>query len=461
MQANTHTQDSSEGIVLKNFCLSKDMRDKYLHRTTKSDFVFAGHGKIFTAICNKHQANEPITKATVTAAMPDDMAMRMMVAFCFDSKVEELTDVVFSQFKKSGSKNRLTQLRKYIEKKETEGADPAAVSEAVRNMLDRVDDGDNDMDYAYDMNQTADAAMEMLEEWRKTGNAYQFGIPEIDDDLFLSQLTGYVVIGGESGGGKTAAMLNIAKTNSNIGNHKTAIVSLEMSRQMLCYRMAMESPKLVGKKLTQANLNNPKTFDDIRFAIDYCRKFNIVIVEGVSNIFSIARIVRALALKRNVICAILDYLQMADTGDEKESDMIRVSTSSKVWKTLTIGDKKRGIPALRSAVALSQYTDSNQTGKIDKKEPKKMRWSRQIKMDSDLMLHLQDIEVPEDFRYDFKEYDSYIEIFCEKQRNGAAGWRHPVIFHRDSQTFSSPLLDKLRQTKGYKNTPAIPKEVKL
>jgi len=456
--ANNDT--SSEGIVIQNFCSSKEARDKYLHRTTKSDFVFAGHDKIFNIIVQKHQTNERITRETLTAALPDDMTTRIMVSVAFDSQTPELTDEIFQQFKESGARNRISELKKYIDRHEKRGTPPAEIADAVRGMLDRVDEGESDLQYAFDMEQTADSAMTMLAGWRAGENPYRVHIPELDDWLFLSQLTGYTVIGGESGGGKTAMMMHIAKMNSKIGRLKTAVASLEMSKEMLCYRMAMESPRLTGKRLTQENLKNPKFFDDVKFAIDYCRKYNIVIIEGVSNIFAIKRIVQTLAVKRDVVAAILDYLQMADT-DAKDSDVTRVSTISKTWKSLTIGDRKRGIPPVAS-IALSQYADNpnqqrNGNGnnpRPQRQEPKKMRWSRQIKMDADLLIHLQEVEPPDDEK--LGEHDMYLEILCEKQRNGAAGWRVPTVFHKNLQTFSSTLLDKQRKASGMYGARDIP-----
>jgi len=301
---------SAEAIVIKNLCRSNECRVKYLHKVTETDICYATHDKIFRVVVQKHQQSEPITRDTLTACF-DDMTVRIAASLMFDPDTPELTDDIFCQFKAAGAKNRLAKLSSYIDKNLKSGTDPSAIAESVRGMLDRIDNGESDMRYVFDMDATADSSIDMIERWANGENPYQFHIPEVDNDLFLSQLYGYTVIGGDSGAGKTALMLHIAKMNSQRSGLKTAIATLEMSKEMLQYRMAMESPRLKGKKLTQENLRNVKFRDDIRFALDYCRKYNIVVIEGVSNVYSLVRIIRTLATKRKLRAAILDYLQIS------------------------------------------------------------------------------------------------------------------------------------------------------
>lgn len=454
----TNDAEHIESTVISGLCRSPEAREKYLHRIHPTDFAYKAHRTVFDAINNLFKSGAQITRNSISAAVDGNAAIQMMVGFSFDSKLPDLSEAVFKQFKQFGARNRLVELKNYLEKQIKQNSEPGDTVEQLRGMIDRVESEEGcDLEVSRP-EETSDATLAMIDRWAAGNDTYRTYIPELDHELFLSQLTGYTVIGGDSGGGKTALMCSIAKANARAGL-PVLVFSLEMNKEMLWLRMAMESPRLRGLELTEANLSNPKIVDDIRQAINGLRALPIIIIDNVTSVFSIYRIARKLMQTERAGLVLVDYLQLCDT-DPKDSDVVRVSTVSKVLKSLSIPDARRGI-APSTIVALSQYSESVTTGgpmrRAGADTPiKAMRWSRQIKMDSDLLLHLLPSEIE-----GVDENSAHIRIFCEKQRNYRAGWQVPVIFHKDTQSFSTRALDMQQRTIGHKAKIDRAREIKL
>lgn len=456
-----------ESEVLSSLCKYPDSRNEYLDKVHSTDFTITSHREIHQALVDLVSGGSKVTKDTVTSLVDkgNGMVMKMMVSFIFDALVGRIDKPTFNKFKQTGKRNRLAAVSAYINKNLGVGADPDTLAADIASMMDRLDTTDSVAEAA-GMDVTVDKTLEMIDSWASGVTPYKTYIPEIDRHLFLNKMSGYTVIAGEEGGCKTGLTLWIAKTNARVNNTPTAIFSLEMTKDQLCYRMAMEDPKMAGKDVTEANLKSPQFVSDLKYAIERTRKLPIIIIDNVTNIFHIKGIARKLQLSAQCHTAVLDYMQLADT-DPKHNDVTRVSTVSKVLKNMTQPDIRRQLPGM-TWIALAQYSDvaitsnkhwnsknTNNNGS-QKKQIKQLRWSRQIKMDCDALLHLLLND-----RRSGNDNEVGIDIYCEKQRMGRDKWEESIVFNTMTQTVHSDMLNTKRASFGAEGSNNRPREVKL
>lgn len=264
----------------------------------------------------------------------------------------------------------------------------------------------------------------------------------------------------------SAMMCNIAKQNGRAGIPGT-ICSLEMSKELLLIRMAMEDPKIRGLELTERTIKNQQKMSDLKYAMNQFRSLPIFIIEGVNDIFRLDRISRKLAVDRGCKWTLFDYIQLGKTKPT-DSDVVRVYTVSRYLQGLTKPDLPNGYHG-QVSIALSQYsneatksrndTHSVETGNDGRPQRKRtaskpsnsdLAWSGQIKQDADGILHI----------YPVSDVDSQVvdlELHCGKQRNYKSGWTVNAQFIKAEQRFVTPMSQKKALSPG---TPIVPAERK-
>lgn len=427
-----------EATILGTMLRSSAARDKYIEHITADDFSSKGYDKIFDAMVRCLQNSTPINRESITAMLPDSAITKMMVAFLYDSSVTEVTPELYKRFKQASMTKKLEHTASTIQRRLKQGIDALEVIDEARQQLERME-SDGDVKEACGLGDTADLTLAMIDAWASGATPYKTYIPGIDDRLHLSQLTGYNVIAGESGAGKTAMMMHLARVNAEQGNKPSAIFSLEMSKELLCLRMAMSDPRISGIRMSSESISNPQIRSNIQYAVERLKKLPITIVENVYNIYRISRIARRLSLSEGCEMMFLDYIQLAETHPQ-DTDVSRVSKVSMELKRLTSGDTLKGYPGIK-VVAISQYSEvasssgtgawasrSGRSSQSHTPQIKALRWSRQIRMDADLVGHLLTMSDPE-------QPVVAVRFFCEKQRNEGDGWSVDLNFDKRAQTF--------------------------
>lgn len=458
------TEIDPESVVMSAICKSPDSRKKFLDKIEKDDFNIKTYGKVFEAVLSLSQAGHSIGVDSVQSFFTEQMD-RMQVLFLFDTAVPtEITPDIFEAFKKGGIRARQIKLRDHIDREIKRCSDPEALTDSIRAMVATLE-GENAIVEAADMNTSADSSVWLLEQWAKGDRPVVSGLPELDEKLFLSQFIGYWVIAGDSGAGKSAFMCNIAKTNARNGVPGT-LCSLEMSKELLLIRMAMEDPKIRGLELTDRTIRDAQKMSDLKYAISSFRKLPISIIEGVKNIFRLDKISRKLAIEQDHKWTCFDYLQLGQTKPT-DTDVVRVYTTSRILFGLTQPDLPNGYKG-QTVIAMSQYSNeatkeakgavTNETNGFGRTETKRKRarptnsdlaWSGQIKQDADGILHIYSTGNVEDSVID-------LELYCGKQRFYRAGWSVPAKFIKDEQRFATELSMRRLQNPGA----ALPQERK-
>jgi len=431
---------SAEDIVIAGLCQSKVNRDKYLAEASVEDFLTRGNAVVFEAIVNLAEAGHAITKDTLPPAIQDP-TNRMLALFYFDNKVpHEITAAVWEAFKRGGQRARLIKIRDYLAKSLNKAADTDTVLEELRAMLTQAGDTSTAIEVS-SPEETAAATHEFLEQLAAEQQPVISGLPELDDNLFMNQFIGYTVLAGMSGMGKTAFMATIAKNNARRGVPVT-ICSLEMRRELLWIRMAMDQPGMKGHRLNAQTIQDSAKLSRIKYAVDQLKQLPIYITQGVYNIFRLDQIARRYAIEKGSRLVLFDYIQLG-RSKPTDSDVQRVYTVSRILQGLTKPDLPTGYRG-QEVIALSQYNNEStkevpnfpKDGQLSGPQRKAIRfpgnadlaWSGQIKQDADTILHLRPMSDPDNLIVD-------VDVFCGKQRNDSMGWSIRTEFRKHEQVF--------------------------
>jgi replicative DNA helicase len=237
------------------------------------------------------------------------------------------------------------------------------------------------------------------------------GFKDLDDLTTGFQKGDLIVIGGRPSMGKTAFSLNVAQHVGLEMKEPVAIFSLEMSKEQLALRMlcseAMVNSNSIRKgfikkedwhKLTSAasNLTGAPIFIDDSSAI---------------TVLELRAKARRLKMEHGLSLVIVDYLQLMKGKGSFERREQEISDISRSLKGLA---KELHVPV----IAVSQLNRSVESRRPPKPMLADLRESGAIEQDADVILFLYRDEV---YNKDNPGNKGKAEVDIAKQRNGPAG----------------------------------------
>jgi len=190
-----------------------------------------------------------------------------------------------------------------------------------------------------------------------------------------------IVIGAPTKGGKTAMALNMAMRTADVGNNPVGIISLEMSKGELMDRLISSKSGADLSLLTKAGDTNKQLMDQIRHGVMQIAKLPIWIRDESSlNCLQLRAAIRRMVAVHKVKLVVVDYIQLLEPTNTKDSRERQVAEASRTLKTLA---KECGIVI----IALTQLNADGAS-----------RESRAIEHDADLFLKIsQDEKNPNDW----------------------------------------------------------------
>jgi len=201
----------------------------------------------------------------------------------------------------------------------------------------------------------------------------------------LDELTGgfrngqLVVIGAPTKGGKTTIALNMAMRTADVSNNPVGIISLEMSKGELMDRLIASKSGADLSLLTKAGLIDKQLTAKIRHGVDQIAKLPIWIRDESSlNCLQLRAAVRRMVAVHKVKLVVVDYIQLLEPTNTKDSRERQVAEASRTLKTLA---KELGIVI----IALTQLNSDGAS-----------RESRAIEHDCDLFLTISQDEKDQD-----------------------------------------------------------------
>jgi replicative DNA helicase len=231
----------------------------------------------------------------------------------------------------------------------------------------------------------------------------------------LDDLTGgfhpgqLIIIAARPSMGKTALALNICDHAGVNLKVPVLFVSLEMGSQeigqrLLCARSEVDGHKLrTGLGLGQRELHKLSTAYK-----DLTEKVEIYIDDTPArSMMQIAASARRIKRKRQIGLIMVDYIQLVDSDDSRDSRQEQIAKISRRLKTLA---RELKVPV----VALSQLNRAVESREDKRPRMADLRESGAIEQDADVVLLLHRPEY-----YDANDQPGSAELIVAKNRNGA------------------------------------------
>jgi replicative DNA helicase len=424
----------AERSTLGSMLLDRDAIGRVFEILTDDTFYVDAHRRIFRAIIDLYDRNEPVDYITLT-----DLLTR------------------WGDLDKVGGAGYLTQL--------TDNVPTAAHAEhyarivkekfILRNLI-RVstetvsrcyaaeEDADRLLDEAeravFELSQNRQRgavlkvkdiihdAMEMVEnlsrhETHITG--VSTGYPELDEMTSGFQPGELVILAARPSMGKTALCLNLASNAALQGKTPTAIFSLEMSAESLVTRMLCSEARVSIQDVRTGRLGEGNL---VHLSMAAGRLFDadVFIDDSPSlNILELRSKARRLKAEHNIGLVIVDYIQMMTGVGRQENRQQEISTISRSFKALA---KELKAPVL----VLSQLSRAPEARGDRRPQLSDLRESGAIEQDADVVMFIY----REAYYEKDKRDDRTAELIVAKQRNGPTG-TIKLIFNQQYTRFDA------------------------
>jgi replicative DNA helicase len=236
------------------------------------------------------------------------------------------------------------------------------------------------------------------------------GYLDLDNITAGLQDSELIIIAARPSVGKTAIALNIVRNISVDHGYPVFFASLEQSRIELAERLLCCEAKVDGQKLRKNHLSTEEHRTLIT-AGNLLSKSRIFIDDSPGqNMIRIAANARRLKLKHDIKLVVVDYLQLVEPDNRKDSRQEQVAAISRRMKFLA---KELKIPVVACAQlnrGVEQRTEA---------EPRlaDLRESGSIEQDADTVMLLHRPKDPQTGL----DADGLLEVIIAKQRNGPVG----------------------------------------
>jgi replicative DNA helicase len=234
------------------------------------------------------------------------------------------------------------------------------------------------------------------------------GYLELDDITSGLQPAQLVVLAARPSMGKTALALNICEHAAVNEKLCVLFVSLEMGRLELAERLLCARSRVDGHKLRTGQNLGTREMTLLGKGYDELRNSPLFIDETPArNMLQITANARRLRLRQNLGLIVVDYIQLVDAEESRDSRQEQIAKITRRLKTLA---RELHVPVL----ALSQLNRAVENREDRRPRLSDLRESGAIEQDADLvfLLHRPDY-------YDQNDQPGIAELNVAKNRNGA------------------------------------------
>ena len=409
-----------EQSILSAILIENNTLPEVLEVVSEKDFYRESHRKIFAAMVDLFERNEPADLITITNILKEQGRLESVGGASYLAELVDTVPMATNAAHYAKIVREKATLRQLIER---------AASITTRCFEDR-GDVEEVLDFAersiFDIseNKVRPAFHSLADILNDTYKAVEdavgnkilvTGVPTgyhmLDEKTSGLQPSDLIVIAGRPSMGKTALALNIAQNASTQTGIPVGIFSLEMSKEQLSLRMLssearIDSSRMRGGFLSESDLARINraagTLYDLPIYIDDSPAISALEIRAKA---------RRMKMEKGLGLVIVDYLQLMRGRASAERRDLEISEISRSLKALA---KEINIPV----VALSQLNR-----KVEERSNKRpvlsdLRESGAIEQDADVIIFIYRDEV-----YNKKEgeADRTSEIDVAKQRNGPTG----------------------------------------
>ncbi len=431
-----------ERSVIGAIMLDKNAITKIGDVLDATDFYTPAHAKIFSAVLDLFEKNEPIDVLSVTNRLK---AKGQLEAIGGSAYLAEIMESV-------PSSSHVAYYAKEVKQKRILRDMLGAASGITERAFSPVEDIEDFVDEVeqkiFSITQksrpqnfvlikdelvTAYERIERLSQGDRGMRGVPTGFTGIDNKLSGMQKSDLIIVGARPSLGKTSFCLDIARHVAV--NHKVpvGVFSLEMSRDQIVDRFISAESSVPLWKLRTGRITDDVEFDMIRGALDRLNAAPIYIDDTPSmNILQMRSVARRVQAEHNLGLMIIDYLQLIQPRTNSDNMAQSMAEVSRGLKSIA---RELSIPIL-AAAQLSRAVEQR-----DDKNPRlaDLRESGSIEQDADIVMFLSRKNKD---RLDLSpEDENIVDIIIAKHRNGPLG-TVPLHFDQERASFKNIDLNR-------------------
>ncbi len=412
----------AEQSVIGGILLDNQSLNSVLEILGVEDFYSEAHRKIFTAIVELYDKNEPSDLITLSNILKSknqlDQAGGVSYLSSLADNVPSAANIAhYSKIVKEKAilRRLIGTATEILNKSYNAGTDIDTVLDEAEHAIFEI--SENKIRPAFspfkDIIKESVKTIEKLYERKELVTGVPTGFEKIDDITSGLQKADLVIIAGRPSMGKTAFALNIAQYAALEANTPVAVFSLEMSKEQLALRMLSSEARVDSQRIRRGFLGEAD-WPRLIAAAGRLSEAQIFIDDS-SAITALEMKAKARRLKSEVDLGliILDYLQLMRSGGYRETS--REQEISEISRSLKALAKELNVPV----IALSQLNRKLEDRTNKRPQMADLRDSGAIEQDADLIAFIYRDEV-----YDKSEENpekGMAEIIIGKQRNGPTG----------------------------------------
>jgi replicative DNA helicase len=411
----------AEQSILGGILIENEAINRVTEILDADDFYRDTHRKIFNALINLSERDEPADLITLTNELRkidqlDSIGGASYLASLIDSVPTAANIQYYARIvKEKAILRKLIQTSTEIitQSYEDRGDVEGFLDEAERAIFDISEKRVRPSFYPIrEIVKESFVTIEKLFRKKEAVTGVPSGFKELDRMTAGFQPSDLIIIAGRPSMGKTAFCLDVAEYAAIDNKIPIAIFSLEMSKEQLVIRMLCSQAHVEGTRLRTGYLNE-SDWPKLTIAAGSLSESPIYIDDTAAlSVLELRAKARRLKSDHGLGMVIVDYLQLMKGRSRVESRQQEISEISRSLKALA---KELNIPV----IAVSQLSRKTEERTGNRPQLSDLRESGAIEQDADLILFIYRDEVYN--RSEDNPNRGKAEVIIGKQRNGPIG----------------------------------------
>lgn len=396
-------------------------------------FYYPEHARIYEAILTLFDKSKPIDVVTLAAQLKEEGQLKKVGGSSFLSDlietvptsayVKSYAEIVKDSYVK---RKLITMASQLVEQSFNEKGDVRELMNVAETEIFALSQSFLKRDFT-EIKEVLAESFERLETFMKSDTQLR-GVPTgftaLDSKLAGMQDSNLIILAARPGMGKTTLGLNIAMHVALKEKMPVGFFSLEMSKEELVDRLLVGQADIDAWKLKTGKLGD-EDYSRLTQAMGELAEAPIFIDDTPgASILEMRTKARKLTIEKNLRLVVVDYLQLATTGQRTESRVQEVGMISQSLKNLA---RELKVPVL----ALSQLSRAIEHRGEKRPQLADLRESGSIEQDADVVMFIYGQDDADELMDDSKRI---IKLLIAKHRNGPTG-EIDLLFRGDRVRF--------------------------
>ncbi|MBP1963826.1 replicative DNA helicase [Paenibacillus aceris] len=409
----------AEQAVLGAILINSDALITAMERITSDDFYRGAHQRIFEAIVELAEDQEPVDLITLTSLLQNKQQLEEIGGVTYLSELANAVPTAANIDYYAAIVEEKSMLRRLIRTATQIVTNGYANEEDVGSMLSEAEAKILEISQRRSSSGFVVIRDVLMEVFEKVESLYSnkggaTGVPSgfVDLDKMTSgfQRSDLIILAARPSVGKTAFALNVAQNVGVRAKETVAIFSLEMGAAQLVQRMVCAEANVDANRMRTGYLEGDD-WEKLTMAIGALSEANIFIDDSAQiTVADIRAKCRRLQQEKGLGMILIDYLQLIagrGKGDNRQQEVSEIS------RTLKQIARELNVPV----IALSQLSRGVEQRQDKRPMMSDLRESGSIEQDADIVAFLY----RDDYYDKESEKKNIIEIIIAKQRNGPVG----------------------------------------